>query len=121
MTVDPINNKEKLFPTYSGSNDSLYALLTKTSQIICKWFSDAEKSGPLPMDINFKCSIPDEFGKSSDVLFSEIESLIYSSFNPAHPRYAPFIYQECILPFHFLFLSNSIIALILSFSYQIIS
>ena len=86
MTVDPINNKEKLFPAYSGSNDSLFTLLNKTSQIICKWFSDTEKSGPFPMDINFKCSIPDEFGKSSDVLFSEIESLIYSSFNPAHPR-----------------------------------
>ncbi len=85
MTVDPTNSKERLFPAYSGSNDSLLTLLNKTSQIICKWFSDAEKLGPLPMDINFKCSIPDEFGKSSDVLFSEIESLIYSSFNPAHP------------------------------------
>ena len=85
MTVDPINKKEKLFPTYSGSNDSLLNLLNKTSQIMCKWFSDAEKLGPLPFDNNFKCSIPDEFGNSSDILFSEIESLIYSSFNPVHP------------------------------------
>ena len=85
MTLDPINKKEKLFPTYSGNNDSLLTLLDKTSQVICKWFSDAERLGPLPLDINFKCSVPDEFGKSTDVLFSEIESLIYSSFNPVHP------------------------------------
>ena len=78
MTVDPINKKEKLFPTYSGSNDNLLALLNKTSEIICKWFSDAEKIGPLPIDINFKCSVPDEFGNPTDILFSEIESLIYT-------------------------------------------
>ena len=70
MTLDPINKKEKLFPTYSGNNDSLLTLLDKTSQVICKWFSDAERLGPLPLDINFKCSVPDEFGKSTDVLFS---------------------------------------------------
>ena len=85
MTVDPINKKEMLFPTYKNSNDSLLILLNKTSQIICKWFSDAEKLGPLPIDINFKCSFPDEFGNSTDALFSEIESLVYSSFNPVHP------------------------------------
>ena len=85
MTADPINKQEKLFPSYSGSNDSLLSLLNKTSQIICKWFSEAEHLGPLPIDINFKCSVPDEFGNSSDVLLSEIENLIYSSFNPAHP------------------------------------
>ena len=85
MSLDPINKKEKLFPTYSGSNDNLLALLNKTSDIICKWFSDTEKIGPLPIDNNFKCSLPEEFGISTDVLFSEIESLIYSSFNPVHP------------------------------------
>ena len=85
MTVDPINKKEMLFPTYKNSNDSLLILLNKTSQIICKWFSDAEKLGPLPIDINFKCSVPDEFGNSTDALFSEIENLVYSSFNPVHP------------------------------------
>ena len=85
MTVDPINKQEKLFPTYSGSNDSLLTLLNKTSQIICKWFSDSEKLGPLPIDNDFTCPLPEEFGKSTDVLFSDIESLIYSSFNPVHP------------------------------------
>ena len=85
MTVHPINKKEKLFPTYSGSNDNVLAILNKTSEIICKWFSDSERIGPSPIDINFKCSLPDEFGNSTEVLFSEIESLIYSSFNPVHP------------------------------------
>ncbi len=84
MTADPIN-RENPFPSYLGSNDSLLTLLNKTSQIICKWFSDAEHLGPLPIDFNFKCSVPDELGNSSDVLFSEIENLIYSSFNPVHP------------------------------------
>ncbi len=85
MTVDPINKKEKPFPTYTGSNENLLSLLNKTSEIICKWFSDANEIGPLPIDINFKCSVPDELGNPTDVLFSEIESLIYSSFNPVHP------------------------------------
>ena len=85
MTADPINKKGKLFPTYSGSNDSLLSLINKASQIICKWFSDAENLSPLPIDTNFKCSVPDEFGKSTDVLLSEIENLIYSSFNTVHP------------------------------------
>ena len=85
MTADPINKKERPFPTYSGNNESLLNLLNKTSNIICKWFSNAENLGPVPIDSNFKCSYPDEFGNTSDVLFSEIESLIYSSFNPVHP------------------------------------
>ena len=85
MTIHPTNKEETLFPKYSSSNDSFLTLLNKTSLIICKWFSDAEKLGPLPIDINFKCSVPDEFGNSTDVLFSEIENLIYSSFNPVHP------------------------------------
>ena len=85
MTIDPINKQEELFPSYSGYSDSLLTLLNKTSQIICKWFSESERLGPLPLDLNFKCSVPDEFGNSTDVLFTEIESLIYSSFNPVHP------------------------------------
>ncbi len=85
MTLEPINKKEILFPEYSGTNESLLFLLNKTSQILCKWFSDSKELGPLPIDNNFKCSVPDEYGISTDTLFSEIESLIYSSFNPVHP------------------------------------
>ncbi len=85
MTFDPIDKQKNLFPTSSGNNESLLILLNRTSEIICKWFSDAEKLGPIPIDINFECSVPGEYGKSADDLFSEIESLIYSSFNPVHP------------------------------------
>ena len=84
MTSDSIISKN-LFPMSSGNNESLLMLLNRTSEIICKWFSDADKLSPLPIDSNFECSVPGEDGKSVDVLFSEIESLIYSSFNPVHP------------------------------------
>ena len=85
MTSDSINNQNNLFPTSSGSNESLLILLNRTSEILCKWFSDSDKLGPIPIDSNFECTVPGEQGKSFDVLFSEIESLIYSSFNPVHP------------------------------------
>ncbi len=85
MTSDSISNENNLFPTSSGSNESLLILLNRTSEIICKWFSDSDNLGPIPIDSNFECSVPGEQGKSFDVLFSEIESLIYSSFNPVHP------------------------------------
>ena len=85
MTSDSINNQNNLFPTSSGSNESLLILLNRTSEIICKWFSDSDKLGPIPIDSDFECSVPGEQGESFDVLFSEIESLIYSSFNPVHP------------------------------------
>ena len=85
MTTDPINKQKDLFPSSSGNNESLLTLLNRTSEIICKWFSDAEKLCPIPIDNNFECTVPSEYGKSTDVLFSEIESLIYSSFNPVHP------------------------------------
>ena len=68
MTEDQINKKEKLFPSYSDSNESLLFLLNKTAKILCKWFSDTNKSGPLPIDNNFKCSVPDEFGNKTDIL-----------------------------------------------------
>ncbi len=84
MTSDSINKHKNLFPTSTGSNDNLLLLLNRTSEIICKWFSDADKLGPIPIESNFECSVPEEYGKSVDVLFSEIESLIYSSFNPVH-------------------------------------
>ena len=85
MTVDPFKKSDDFFPTFSGRNDNLFNLLNQTSLIICNWFSNSEKYGPFPIDNNFKCSMPNEAGDSTEVLFSEIESLIYNSFNPVHP------------------------------------
>ena len=85
MTKELINKKEIYFPSYSGSNDNLNSLLNKTSQIICNWFSNSEKYGPLPIDEEFRCLMPTENGNSPEDLFSEIEDLISNSFNPVHP------------------------------------
>ncbi len=85
MTNELINKKDIYFPSYSGSNDNLNTLINKTSQIICNWFSNSEKYGPLPIDEEFKCLMPCENGNSPEDLFSEIEDLILNSFNPVHP------------------------------------
>ena len=85
MTEDLINKKDIYFPSYSGTNDNLITLLNKTTQILCDWFSKADKYGPLPFDENFKCLMPDEYGNSTEDLFSEIQSLLNNSFNPVHP------------------------------------
>ena len=85
MTEDLINKKGIYFPTYSGSNDYLITLLNKTSRIICNWFSEAEKYGPLPNSDNFNSLMPNEIGDSPDDIFCEIEKLISNSFNPVHP------------------------------------
>ena len=83
--MDPNNRLDNLFPAYQGKNENLIILLTRTAEILTKWFSDAENLGPLPIENNFKPSMPEEYGISLDSLFSEIESLIYSSFTPVHP------------------------------------
>ncbi len=85
MTEDLFNKKDIYFPSYSGSNDKLITLINRTTQILCEWFSKAEKYGPLNFDENFKCIMPDENGNSTEVLFSEIQSLLNNSFNPVHP------------------------------------
>ena len=83
--MDQINKLDNYFPTPRGNNDYLIDLINKTSEILCNWFSEADNFGPLPTENSFKYSMPDENGSSLDVLFSEIESLIYDSFNPVHP------------------------------------
>jgi glutamate/tyrosine decarboxylase-like PLP-dependent enzyme len=85
MTEDLINKKDIYFPSYLGNNDNLITLLNRASQILCKWFSNAEKYGPHPFDEDFKCIMPGEEGDSAEDLFSEIESLLTNSFNPVHP------------------------------------
>ena len=85
MTENLISKKDIYFPSHLGTNDNLITLLNRTSQILCEWFSKAEKYGPLPFDDNFKCIMPDEAGNSTDDLFSEIKVLLNNSFNPVHP------------------------------------
>ena len=85
MTEDLINKKDTYFPSYLGTNYNLITLLNRTTQTLCNWFSKAEKYGPLSFDENFKCTMPEEYGNSAEDLFSEIESLLNSSFNPVHP------------------------------------
>ena len=64
MTEDLINKKDIFFPSYLGTNDNLIKLLNRATQILCDWFSQAEKYGPLPFDENFKCLMPEEDGNS---------------------------------------------------------
>ena len=85
MAEDLINNKDIYFPSNLGTNDKLITLLNKSSQILCDWFSKADKNGPLPFDESFKSIMPSEVGDSEEDLFSEIESLLNNSFNPVHP------------------------------------
>ena len=85
MTEDFFNKKDIYFPSYLGTNDNLTSLLNRATQILCNWFSNTEKYGPLSFDDNFKCIMPEQVGNSSEDLFSEIESLLNSSFNPVHP------------------------------------
>ena len=75
MTEDLINKKDIYFPSHLGTNDNLITLLNRTTQILCDWFSKADKNGPLPFDDSFKCIMPAEDGNSEEDLFSEIESL----------------------------------------------
>ena len=85
MTEDLSSKKDIYFPSYLGTNDNLITLLNRTTQILCEWFSNAEKYGPLPFDDNFKCIMPEEDGNSIEDLFSEIKVLLNNSFNPVHP------------------------------------
>ena len=85
MTEDLINKKDIYFPSYLGTNDNLITLLNRATQILCDWFSKADKYGPLPFDENFNCLMPDEDGNSTEELFSDIQSLLNHSFNPVHP------------------------------------
>ncbi len=85
MTEDLINKKDIYFPSYTGANDKLITLLNRATQILSDWFSKTEKYGPLPLEENFKCIMPDEDGSSTEDLFFEIQSLLNNSFNPVHP------------------------------------
>ncbi len=85
MTEDLINKKDIYFPSYTGANDKLITLLNRATQILSDWFSKTEKYGPLPLEEDFKCIMPEEDGSSTEDLFFEIQSLLNNSFNPVHP------------------------------------
>jgi len=80
-------NKKDLdfFPSASGANDELLSALSETSRLLCNWFSNSDKLEPLPKESSFKFSSPEERGADFENLFSDINNLIYSSFNPSNP------------------------------------
>ena len=80
-------NKKNLdfFPSASGANEELLSALSETSRLLCNWFSRSDKLEPLPKESNFKFQPPEERGEDFENLFDEINSLIYSSFNPSNP------------------------------------
>ena len=73
------------FPSANGDNEELLKLLHQTSKIICDWFTVSENLSPLPQNITKIISEPTEFGIEIKKLLDDINSLIYSSFNPSHP------------------------------------
>ena len=81
------NTKDNLnyFPSINGNNEELLNLLLKTSELLCKWYSDTDKGSPLPFNKKFRVSYPQKFGTNINNLLDEIEDLIYTSFCPSHP------------------------------------
>lgn len=85
MIKDFNKHTNKYFPTTTGDNSELLFLLNKTSQLLCNWYANSEDIGPLPRGKIFEPSLPEEDGCDLNKLFDELNSLIYSSFNPVHP------------------------------------
>ena len=73
------------FPSPNGDNEELLKLLHQTSKIICDWFAVSENLSPLPQNLTKIISEPSEDGCEIKMLLDDINSLIYSSFNPSHP------------------------------------
>ncbi len=85
MTEKITNDDKHYFPSISGNNEELLDLLRKTSELLCKWYSDTNKLSPLPLNNEFKVTYPLKNGSDVNSLLSEIEKLIYTSFCPSHP------------------------------------
>ena len=85
MTEKITNDDINYFPSISGNNEELLDLLRKTSELLCKWYSDTNKLSPLPLNNEFKVTYPLKNGSDVNNLLSEVEKLIYSSFCPSHP------------------------------------
>ena len=85
MTEKITNDDINYFPSISGNNEELLDLLRKTSELLCKWYSDTNKLSPLPLNNEFKVTYPLKNGSDVNNLLSEVEKLIYTSFCPSHP------------------------------------
>ena len=85
MTEKITNDDINYFPSINGNNEELLDLLKKTSQILCKWYSDTNKGSPLPLNNNFKVTYPQKNGSDVKKLLVEIQELINTSFCPSHP------------------------------------
>ena len=85
MTQKITNDDINYFPSINGNNEELLDLLRKTSELLCKWYSDTNKGSPLPLDNKFKATYPQRNGSDIKNLLEEIEELIYTSFCPSHP------------------------------------
>ena len=99
MTEKITNDDKNYFPSISGNNEELLDLLRKTSELLCKWYSDTNKRSPLPLNNEFKVTYPLKNGSDVNNLLSEVEKLIYTSFCPSHPgSLAPVSYTHLTLP-----------------------
>ena len=85
MTEKIFNDDINYFPSINGSNKELLNLLRKTSELLCKWYSDTNTRSPLPFNKKFKVTYPQNNGSDINNLLEEIEELMYTSFCPSHP------------------------------------
>jgi len=85
MTEKTTNDDINYFPSINGNNEELQDLLRKTTELLCKWYSDTNKRSPLPLNNKFKVTYPLKNGIDVKNLLDEIEELIYTSFCPSHP------------------------------------
>ena len=73
------------FPSPNRENKELLTLLNQTSKIICEWFSISEELSPIPQNTKKIISEPNKLGCDIKILLNDINTLLYSSFNPSHP------------------------------------
>ena len=85
MTKDFNSKQLNYFPSLDNDNKELLLILNKTSEILCKWYSETNNLSPLPIKNDFKVSLPENSGCNIKTLLVEIQNLIYSSFSPSHP------------------------------------
>ncbi len=85
MTEQITNHDINYFPSIDGNNEELLDLLRKTSELLCKWYTDTNKRSPLPLNNKFKVTYPLKNGSNVVNLLEDIEALINTSFSPSHP------------------------------------